>query len=283
MREASIAIRQAEAGDLAALRAFCDRLDSNDYARDAWEGWLWTPGDLNLIAAFDDQVIGCLRAGVVSPGQAFSQALRVDPALRRRGVARRLMAAQDERLLGRGVTQVRGVTAFRNERARRFFASIGWTEVGVVARRALGGWRGDVALLDELSLDAAAEIVERTRPLVSRSGVAHFRRIYFAPSPFWLAEAVAAKSARGHHDAAAFLDPVTGGDRWLHTLAGPAPSVAALLETILAPRRDRLTTASVLTVDAPDDPSLQGLLDERGFAPAGPHDHYVLVQAPPPC
>jgi GNAT superfamily N-acetyltransferase len=270
---ASVEVREARAEDEAALRVFCSRLDPGDYAAAAWRDWLGKPGDLNLLAVAGGEVVGCVRAGRVSASETFSQAMRVAPAFRRRGVATLLMARHDDLLRNRGFAALRGVTGIANEPARRFYAAIGWAERGAIARRQLRRWRGELA---GTGVDPGAVVAAARGSLVSIPGVALYRRIYFAAQDDWLTEACARHRVAAGGGAIALADGSGEGEGgWIHTLIGAPAATAALLAEIVRPGA---AIERTLTVDAPDEPRVQQVLDGLGFDAAGAGDRYVLLE-----
>jgi hypothetical protein len=221
-----------------------------------------------LVAHAGGRLVGCVHASIVAPRQAFAQALRVDPAFWRHGIGTRLMEAQAARLRSLGVEVLRGVTAYANERARRFFATIGHREIGVVRRRRLQSWTAGTA--------ATATRDPATGPLLaSVEGLAHFRRVVWRVDASWLA--AAAREGRWHakDGAWALLDPPSREfGTWVAALGGPPDALAGLLRTLSPPWR----IDGGMTVEAPDEPAVVQALDELGFAPAPPQDAYVIAE-----
>jgi GNAT superfamily N-acetyltransferase len=265
-------LRRATPADRAAVGALCARLDPRDYLPAAWDAWLADATAEMLVATHRGAIVGCLYAAVVAPGQVFSQGLRILPEHRRLGVATALMAAQTRRLAARGIAIQRGVTAVGNDRARAFFASAGWREVRVVHRRRRRDWvpaRGR----------RPSPLAAPARPLlVSRSGLAHFRRIYYDAAPEELA--LAARHGRYlERDAARLLidPPDAEFGTWVSALAGPPDALRALLRDLSPP----WTAPHGLTIEAPADPALDAILDELGFPPAAPGNSYVVVEQCP--
>ncbi len=282
MSSNEILLRDATDGDSAAVRELCRRLNPSDYVIDTWDDWMRTPGDVHVVAELGERIVGCVRAGIVAPGEAFSQGLRVEPALRRRGVARSLMALQDERLCERGVSMVRGVTANANAAARTFFTEIGFREAGLVARRRLSGWVSGpppaparVPGLEEL--DRATVEVRRRRLLASHAGRAHFKRIYFSPSSAWLAEVLTQGRYVEIGDACAIFDPWRDDEQWITAFSGSPSTLASWIELRAGQRSGR---PAALVLEAADEPDLQSRLDRLGFTPAGTDDRYVVLEVP---
>jgi N-acetylglutamate synthase-like GNAT family acetyltransferase len=272
-----LAVREAEERDTPGVRQLCVQLNRCDYLLGAWGRWMRTPGDLNLVAESEGRIVGCVHAGLLSPAETFLQGLRVDPAMRRRGVGSRLMAELAERLRRRGLAVQRAVTAQGNGPARRLLAALGWREVHSVARRRRRSALTVVAGLERPPLAWVAEIVGRQPMVASRPGLAFFRRIYFAASAASVAEAVAAGHVLGTGDACSFLDPPGKGHLWLHSLVGPASSSLRLLAGLMHPGAGGRGT---LIVEAPAEVEIQNGLDTLGFEPAGLHDRYLVLEAP---
>jgi N-acetylglutamate synthase-like GNAT family acetyltransferase len=278
-------VRDAEERDAPAVRQLCERLDARDYLLGAWDAWMQTPGDIQLVAEHGGRLAGCVRAGLPSPGEAFVQGLRVDPEVRRQGIGRQLLLDLEARLRRRGVTVQRAVTAQGNERARGLAAALGWREAHAVARRRTkSALAAPAATFDAASaaawprpsLDLVEAVLRRHPVLASRTGLAYFGRVYFAAAAPWVADAVRAGLVLGADGACAFLDPPARGGLWLHAPAGPATSVVRLVAALAgacAPGR------GALAVEAPDDGELQSGLDALGFAPAGQDDRYVVLEA----
>jgi ribosomal protein S18 acetylase RimI-like enzyme len=79
-----------------------------------------------LVAEHDGRVCGTLVAGFDGwRGQMYR--LAVDPALRRTGVARRLVEVAEERLRGRGARRISALV-LEDDGARAFWSSAGYLE-----------------------------------------------------------------------------------------------------------------------------------------------------------
>jgi GNAT superfamily N-acetyltransferase len=263
-------LRPATRADRPAVVALCVRLDPNDYLPAAWDAWLADASAEMLVAERERAIVGCLYAAVVAPGQVFSQGLRVDPGHRRFGVATALMMEQTERLRERGLIVQRGVTGLRNERARAFFATVGWRERMIVHRRRLPAWAS--APCDAIPVETAT--LPRSL-FVSRSGLAHFRRVYWEASRAELE--LAAREGRWHAHAGAYVlmdPPHPEFGTWVNVLGGPPAALRDLLRHLTTPAQ----SPRGLTIEAPADPSIHALLDELGFPPHAPEDSYVVVE-----
>jgi N-acetylglutamate synthase-like GNAT family acetyltransferase len=265
---APVTVRDAVDGDRDAVRELCERLDPRDYVPSAWDEWRTNPQNRMFVALAEGRLVGCVHAGLVAPGQVFSQALRVDALWHRAGVATALMLEQRTRLAARGIRATRGVTAVANVRARAFFATVDWRETATLRRRRLRDW-------NPAARGAAPADAPRGPIVVSIEGRAHFRRVYLEADTAWLA--AAARDGRWHARDGAWLlldAPSRAGATWIAALGGPAAALRELLRTLSPP----WAPAGDLLVEAPDDPAIAAALDAAGFEDPAPQDAYVLVE-----
>ena len=86
-----------------------------------------------LVADADGDVIGAVIAAFDGWRGSFYR-LAVAPAWRRRGVARRLVAAGEVRLRALGAPRVSALVAFDDEVARGFWRSVGFDADAVMGR-----------------------------------------------------------------------------------------------------------------------------------------------------
>jgi GNAT superfamily N-acetyltransferase len=259
-------LRLATDADREAVRALCEHLDPHDYLPGVWDAWLHGAGNQMLLAHSGATLAGCVFAAPVAPGQIFSQGLRVHPDYRRLGVATLLMNEQGRMLRERGFHVARGVTGAANRRARAFFATVGWREIEIIHRRRAPGWHAGSAY-------TACSSIGRESMLVSREGVAHFRRIFWSADRAWLD--AAAREGRWHEcdDACVLLDPPSSDfGTWAVALEGRPDALGALLRDLSPP----WSAGGGLTVESNDRPALQSMLDWLGFEP--PEDSYVVVE-----
>jgi Acetyltransferase (GNAT) family len=264
----ALTIVEATEADRDEVLALCARIDPRDYVPSAWSAWMATPGGLMLLARRSGAVVGCVYSAPVAAGQVFSQALRVAPEARRSGAASLLMRAQTHALSARDVRVQWGVTGCGNAGGRAFFGSVGWREEGVVRRRRLAGWTGAAPG----RLVAGAPPFQSLR--VSRPGIALFRRIVFEADGAWLAQAADARRWRSLGDAHALVDPPDAElGTWVVAVSGPASALSELLRS-MAPAPG---VPAGLAIEAPEDPALHAALDGLGFAPARPHESYVVL------
>jgi len=274
-----VCIRDATAADSAAVLKLCAQLDPNDYMLQAWNLWMGSPGDLQLVAEWRGHFAGCVRAGIIGGSEAFLQGLRVDPERQRLGIGRELMTALDERLRRRGVAAQRAVTSSTNAPALALLASLGWRRVRSVNRRRHPGIV-ESDLGTALLPSARPPAIDADRlPLVSRRGVAFFGRIYSSGRSSWIAEEWRKGRIVGDGGGWVAIDPLADGPVWIHTLVGEGAAAHTLLGGLLngegrGPRRE-------VILEAEADPVFQTILDELGFAARGPAERYAVMEKAP--
>jgi GNAT superfamily N-acetyltransferase len=263
-----LTLRPAIDSDREAVCALCVRLDPRDYLPDAWDAWLASPGNEMLLAHRGEALIGCVFSALVAPGQVFSQGLRVHPDYHRLGVGTLLMHEQRRRLKERKIRVAFGVTGANNRRARTFFRTVGWNELAIVHRRHLPQWTKSGAA-------AASSASFPDGLLVSREGLAHFRRVYFSADARWLEQAASEGRWHARDGAHVLLDPPSAEfGTWVVALGGKPASLSALLSELSPP----WSQPRGLTVESADRPEIQSVLDGLGFHPPEPDDSYVVVE-----
>src|SRR5690242_20486176 len=103
-----IAVRPTRAEDRAAVLAFSQQTwEWGDYIERTWDEWLADPQGQLFTATADNQPVGIIRLQMVTPNDAWLQGLRVDPAYRRRGIARALHETATAEAMQRGATYIR--------------------------------------------------------------------------------------------------------------------------------------------------------------------------------
>ncbi len=110
-----ITVRSARAEDREAVLAFCAHTwEWGDYIEHVWETWLNDPNGLLLVAVIDDRPVGLVHTLMVNKTDAWQEGMRVDPAYRQQGVARRLSLEAGAEAMRRGATTVRLLTESTN-------------------------------------------------------------------------------------------------------------------------------------------------------------------------
>jgi RimJ/RimL family protein N-acetyltransferase len=103
-----IAVRPTRAEDRATVLAFSQQTwEWGDYIERTWDEWLADPQGQLFTATADHQPVGIIRLQMVTPNDAWLQGLRVDPAYRRRGIARALHETATAEAMQRGATYIR--------------------------------------------------------------------------------------------------------------------------------------------------------------------------------
>ena len=91
--EEELTIRPAQAEDKAAVLAFCEHTwEWGDYIADVWDEWLADPSGRLLVAVLGGSPIAVVHMKMVSSDECWLEGGRVAPAMRGRGISRRLNA-----------------------------------------------------------------------------------------------------------------------------------------------------------------------------------------------
>jgi GNAT superfamily N-acetyltransferase len=145
-----IAVRRARPDDRDAVLAFASTTwDGWDYIPEAWPHWVGAPDGVLLVATeqADDRPIALTRVALLAPGEGWLEGIRVDPAVRGRGVATNLQVAELAWAQAHDVRVLRYATGHANEGSLKLGAHGGFTRLR--DRRTYG----DAAL--EAAADAA--------------------------------------------------------------------------------------------------------------------------------
>ncbi len=129
-QESEVTVRPARPADRAAALALCvDTFSWRDYIPEVWDQWLADPNGQLLIAEVSGVPVGLQHVAFLTPGEGWLQGLRVDPAVRRRGVANALLEAGLAVAEQQGATAVRLFTASDNQATQRMLASAEFRQV----------------------------------------------------------------------------------------------------------------------------------------------------------
>lgn len=137
-----MAIRTAEASDVAAIRRVAEQSWERDYpdivSRETATAGLhdWydetaiseevdRPDAVVLVAEEEDDVVGFVH-GVYSDGEGHLLRVYVDPDRREEGFGADLVAAATKQLTGRGADRVRAMVLAENEAGNAFYESLGF-------------------------------------------------------------------------------------------------------------------------------------------------------------
>ena len=83
------------------------------------------PGEIEIIAQIGNRIVGTVTVARKSANFYYATALYVDPAHRRQGIGRKLMAAAEEHARAHNA-QIRVEVGEENWGARAFFGATGW-------------------------------------------------------------------------------------------------------------------------------------------------------------
>lgn len=124
-------IRLAQPGDKEAVLAFCAHTwDWGDYIPEVWDDWLADSSGRLLVAILDGRPVALEHMRMVSPDECWLQGMRVDPAVRGRGIATRLNEQALHEARQMGATVARLTTHSDNSAAQRMMDATGFEQVG---------------------------------------------------------------------------------------------------------------------------------------------------------
>lgn len=155
MRQASpeqLDVRPARAEDREAVLAFCAHTWSDgDYIEDVWDDWLDDAQGVLLVAVSVERPIGLIHVKPCSEDEAWLEGIRVDPAMRRRGVARMLVSRALVMARERGAKVARLFTTHDNNASHGLIAAFGFRRVAEVIH-----YEAPALALEEHVTDVAA-------------------------------------------------------------------------------------------------------------------------------
>lgn len=128
-----ITIRLAQPEDREAVLAFCAHTwEWGDYIERVWDTWLNDSGDL-LVAVVDHRPVGLVHTHLINATDVWQEGMRVDPAYRQQGIARRLSMEAGAQALRRGATMVRLLTESTNAASIHMIEQARFRQVGAFA------------------------------------------------------------------------------------------------------------------------------------------------------
>ena len=273
-------IRVASVAETPHVLALCNLLDPQDYVQTAWPQWLCRTDALNLVVEAEGQVIACGHGELVTPHDAWMQAIRVHPAAQRRGVGSQLLWALLAEFHKSGVRVARGSTAASNRPMQVLLEKIGGRIVASVCRRLARGRTGRALKMPRATMAEALGLVRMAPVLASRPHLARFKRAYFTMTDEHLAELVqqGAVVVSTDRQAYAILDPnadVSSGAMWVSAIIGSPPGMCEVLEGLLV---EAGCTGLGIVVDSPAEPVLQSVLDAMDFESPDRDGEFVMVE-----
>jgi len=122
-----ITVRLARPEDRGAVLAFCvNTFHWGDYLPEVWDHWLTDPSGRLLVAEMEGLPVGIQHVLFLGDGEVWLQGLRVDPAVRRHGVANALFKAGQDEAGAAHARIVRLFTATGNEATHHMLAEAGF-------------------------------------------------------------------------------------------------------------------------------------------------------------
>ncbi|HVQ23123.1 MAG TPA: GNAT family N-acetyltransferase [Candidatus Saccharimonadia bacterium] len=128
-----IAVRRAQASDKDVVLSFATRTwDGWDYIPEVWDDWLVATDGVLLVATAqaDDRPIALTRLAMLSDDEGWLEGIRVDPAVRGRGVATNLQIAELSWARAHHLRVLRYMTGQGNEGSLKLGAHHGFAVVG---------------------------------------------------------------------------------------------------------------------------------------------------------
>ncbi len=123
-------LRPACPEDRSGMEAVCGTIwDGEDYIPEVWDEWLADPDGELTVAELDGRVVGLAKLSRTADGEWWLEGLRVHPAYRRLGLARRIQARQIEVARQSGAEVLRFATASYNRPVHRNAARDGFSRV----------------------------------------------------------------------------------------------------------------------------------------------------------
>ena len=129
----TIEARLAREEDREAVLAFCAHTwNDGDYIQYVWEDWLRDTDGALLVATAAGRPVGLSHLRMMSPDEAWIEGVRVDPEMRRQGVARVLISRTLATAHERGATVARYFTSSDNVASQQLFDRFGFVRVAEV-------------------------------------------------------------------------------------------------------------------------------------------------------
>jgi ribosomal protein S18 acetylase RimI-like enzyme len=129
----TIEARPAREDDREAVLAFSAHTwDDGDYIQYVWEDWLNDTSGALLVATLGGRPVGLAHLRMMSPDEAWIEGVRVDPEVRRQGVARVLISRTLATAHEHGATVARYFTSSDNVASQQLFDRFGFVRVAEV-------------------------------------------------------------------------------------------------------------------------------------------------------
>lgn len=126
----ALTIRPARAEDRPAVEHICAHTwEWGDYLPDVWEEWLADPRGVLQVGEIDGRVVAVNKITFHQPDQAWLEGMRVDPEVRRQGIARQFVVHDLTYARERGARVVRLATGHSNTAVHTLAAQFGMRRV----------------------------------------------------------------------------------------------------------------------------------------------------------
>ena len=125
----SLKLRDARPADRRAVFEFCRNTwpGYGDYIQLVWDDWMKEKGGRFILAELKGKPVGIAKVSEFSKGEVWLQGLRVDPSLRKRGIANQINLEVLRTVKRMNPRKVRYCTATRNWASRRIGEKFGFT------------------------------------------------------------------------------------------------------------------------------------------------------------
>ncbi len=276
-------LRPARPEDRSGMEAISAHIwGGEDYIPEVWDEWLADPEGELTVAELNGQVVGLAKLTHIADEEWWLEGLRVHPAYRRLGLARRLQAHQLEVAARLGAGVVRFITASSNRPVHRNAERDGFRRVAEFHRYSAGSIPGPLPLrmLGPEDLEAAWSLVENSPFHRAAHGLYGVRwrwlkltkerlATHLAASEVWgvdvngelAALAILPTNPRADRMAVGYLDGTLDGVR-----------IVAWGLRLLAYQRGY----SEVRLRPPGEPRLLQALREAGFSPQGEPTLYIF-------
>jgi GNAT superfamily N-acetyltransferase len=126
-----LVVRPARPEDRAAVEQVCAHTwEWGDYLPEVWDQWLADPDAVMLVGEIKGRVVAVGRVAFLPYGQAWFEAMRVDPDFRQRGIARQFLQHKLDLARARGNRLARLATSASNTPVHQMMARAGMACVG---------------------------------------------------------------------------------------------------------------------------------------------------------
>jgi GNAT superfamily N-acetyltransferase len=126
-----LVVRPARPDDRAPVEQVCAHTwEWGDYIPEVWDEWLADRDAVMLVGEIRGRVVAVGRVAFLPYGQAWFEAMRVDPDYRQRGIARQFLQHKLDLARARGNRLARLATSASNTPVHRMMASAGMACIG---------------------------------------------------------------------------------------------------------------------------------------------------------